>query len=1271
MLRPYGAPTAGRPYNPPPVHPQEIVMSLKPRFFATFLFAALLIVGLASSLQAQSVNNALDFDGVNDTVSIATLANAPLANTARTVEAWVKTTSTTYTKVFAYGGAAQYQRFGIGISNGSIGVESNNSEVVWTSTVNDGVWHHVAVVYPGSGGIAAASVYVDGVKLTTVSSTWQGSTALATTSGAAFVGSLAGTSAYFPGTIDELRVWNVARTQAQIQAAKGTELAGTEAGLVAYYPFNQGVAGGTNTGVTTLSDLTSGASTGTLSGVALTGATSNWVSGAPVTALVLPTATTTNTATVTTTNTATVTTTPTNTPTATATNIATPLPPTATATATPILPTATPVPPPPAKLLYVNRAATGTGDGASWANAYPKLQDALAAASAGTEIWVAKGVYYPDEGKGQTDNAAASTFMFNAMVALYGGFSGTETSRDQRNWTANLTVLSGDLEQNDPSTNGILTNPATIVGRNAYHVVSSDVLVMVLDGVTITAGQATGTYADGSGTFSGNSASGDGGGMYISSQSSPTLSNVTFSGNSASGNGGGMYNNNSSPTLSTVTFSSNSAGSGGGLYNASGSPTLSNVTFRANVVTGNGGGLYNASGSPPLSNVIFAANTAGGNGGGLFNASGNPTLTNGFFTRNSATNGGGLYNGNGNPTLVNVTVRENTAATSGGGLFHVGGTLSLRHSLLWGNTATTNVATSQVSGPVSSSTSVIQGDPSNNGSLDPKFDMLGALDQAQVRVATLQLGTTCPATDIVGMIRPSACTVGAYEFTGKLVDATTTVLIWNSKRGRTTFDMTGKPFATNAFADHWVSSSVSTNYPSMTNVSPDGVYVCRLYKEIQLLCNPTDVALLAIPKIAPHTSLQALPQLSAATPVIFTAPVTYTLPYTGAQAVELRRYDATLGVWTAEGQTAVGATATGRSFLISQTGTYALFPVPTSVWIEARASSPAGLQAIPGGTPVTYTLTLHNAGQASASGVVVSDTLPLGVTFANWLTQDTATFDGTWINWQPADIAAGGSATISFTVHTSNAAPYLGQNIVNTAAYSLGDTSASAQVSFSLNGPPSVSDISMTTPANTALTIAPLLLGITNADGSPLTLSIGTPQHGSATLVGSTIYYTPTADFLGNDTFTYTVQDASFQVSAAVQVRVANLAFPFIGQTVGTNPIMPGQTLTYTLSLSNGAEQALQQGTITVTLPISLTFGTWLTQDTATITGRTITWGPSDLGLNTSKAISFTVVVNRAAEGTLLASTAQLTATNADPTSDTFTLNVLVPLRTYLPVVVR
>ncbi|MEI6180423.1 MAG: Ig-like domain-containing protein, partial [Chloroflexales bacterium] len=931
----------------------------------------------------------------------------------------------------------------------------------------------------------------------------------------------------------------------------------------------------------------------------------------------------------------------------------------------------------------------------------------------------------------------------------------------------NWTVLSGDLEQNDPTDPfGVVDDPTKLVGTNAIHVVLGAKVTKntVLDGFIVTAGNASVGYSDdsygggmlndgssptlnyvvfrgnranyGGGmyvlggnptlnnvTFSHNSASvngggmdndgrptlsnvffsdnsaATGGGMSNSSVANPTLITVTFSLNSATrsgggminygnatltnvtfkrnsasggggminygnatltnvtfannhtkkGDGGGMYTLGGNATLSNVTFRENSANYGGGMYNCgdpaltrNGNPTLTNVTFDSNSASSYGGGMYNESGNPTLTNVIFRNNsTETENGGGMFNESGKATLTNVIFTGNSAKrNGGGMFN-EGNPTLTNVTIRDNTAGDSGGGVYNNTGTFTLINSLVDGNTAKKNSKKHQTGGTVNPTTSVVSSNTSSKAKV--KRDKNGKITDA----SGLQIGTTCPATDIAGVTRNKPCTVGAEEFTGKLTGSTKTSAL------RTAATLASQPLTWEVAA-----GTVTLDLPSEAITQPTWLFYDPAVA--------TEPALMAFTlSAASDGTFEALPALA------FAVPVTLTIPFTTTAALELRRYDATAGVWTTEGSATVDQTATSLSFALTQTGEYALFPLPTSVWIETRASSPVGLQSIPGDTLLTYEVTLHNASQAPASGVVVSDTLPLGVTFDTWVSQDTATFDGTQITWQPADIAEGGSASISFTARASSAADYLGQTIVNSAAYTLGDTSASAQVAFSLNGPPSLTVISMTTPSNTPLTIVPLLLGISNPDGSSITLSIGTPQHGSATLFADTIIYTPTADFLGNDSFSYTVQDGAFSVSSEVQVRVADLAFPFVGQSVDTRTVMPRQTLTYTLSLGNGDEAAVQQGTITITLPISLTFGAWLTQDMATLVGRTIIWGPSNVALNTRKTISFTVVVDKAAEGTSIASTAQFTATNADPASATLTLDVLVPERLYLPVLGR
>ena len=91
-------------------------------------------------------------------------------------------------------------------------------------------------------------------------------------------------------------------------------------------------------------------------------------------------------------------------------------------------------------VLFVDCDATGNGNGTSWENAYTDLQAALLAAGAGTEIWVAEGTYKPTAG---TDRTA--TFSLPDGVVIYGGFSGVETARDQRNWVQHMTRISGDI----------------------------------------------------------------------------------------------------------------------------------------------------------------------------------------------------------------------------------------------------------------------------------------------------------------------------------------------------------------------------------------------------------------------------------------------------------------------------------------------------------------------------------------------------------------------------------------------------------------------------------------------------------------------------------------------------------------------------------------------------------------------------------------------------------------------------------------------------------
>ncbi|MEM7513280.1 MAG: LamG-like jellyroll fold domain-containing protein, partial [Bacteroidota bacterium] len=98
-------------------------------------------------------------------------------------------------------------------------------------------WYHIAVVIDGSSSSNNARMYIDGElkgqstfplspqDLGNLSDNWLGRSQFSP-------------DPYLSGTLDEVRIWSTARSQAEIQANKDQELSGNEAGLIAYYNAN-------------------------------------------------------------------------------------------------------------------------------------------------------------------------------------------------------------------------------------------------------------------------------------------------------------------------------------------------------------------------------------------------------------------------------------------------------------------------------------------------------------------------------------------------------------------------------------------------------------------------------------------------------------------------------------------------------------------------------------------------------------------------------------------------------------------------------------------------------------------------------------------------------------------------------------------------------------------------------------------------------------------------------------------------------------------------
>ena len=314
------------------------------------------------------------------------------------------------------------------------------------------------------------------------------------------------------------------------------------------------------------------------------------------------------------------------------------------------------------KIYYVSTTGNDANDGRSWATAFRTLQKPLNLGEINFQIWVARGVYYPDEGPNQTNNDPNATFRLLRQVAIYGGFRGTETTLAQRSVLGNPTVLSGDIDQSDlTDSRGVVTDSSKIDGRNAYHVVTAGRpnytldSSAVLDGFFITAGKADG---------------GDpnqlGGGLY-NVRGSPTLRNLVFSANLAQF-GGGIYNEGlnsaevAQPSLFEVYFYNNLAGgaadaSGGGLYNYNyAQPSLERVTFEGNRAAYGGGIDSEYQSHVQMKNVTFARNQATEQGGAIYSWESDVTLTNATFAENMAPsdNGKDIFQESGKLNLLNT-----------------------------------------------------------------------------------------------------------------------------------------------------------------------------------------------------------------------------------------------------------------------------------------------------------------------------------------------------------------------------------------------------------------------------------------------------------------------------------------------------------------------------------------------------------------------------------------------------------------------------------------
>lgn len=263
------------------------------------LITALYTFAITNQTKAQT-GAALNLDGNATYVDFGTNPALGLQTANFSIEAWVNPAGGSGGQLILFNGACNVLNGGWGLSyNGGdftnlaatpnsgklsfyvlSSVDNNYYQLDQQSNLPIGQWTHVAVTNDGT----ALKMYINGV----LDNTLTGYYVPVNTNSSFKIGADPNVACnnipryVYNGSIDELRLFNYALNQCQVNATMNCELAQSRIGLIFYTKFNEGTANGTNT-ITTVADSSGNAFDGTMSNFALTGTTSNWVAPGAVT----------------------------------------------------------------------------------------------------------------------------------------------------------------------------------------------------------------------------------------------------------------------------------------------------------------------------------------------------------------------------------------------------------------------------------------------------------------------------------------------------------------------------------------------------------------------------------------------------------------------------------------------------------------------------------------------------------------------------------------------------------------------------------------------------------------------------------------------------------------------------------------------------------------------------------------------------------------------------------------------------------------------------
>ena len=271
-----------------------------------------------------------------------------------------------------------------------------------------------------------------------------------------------------------------------------------------------------------------------------------------------------------------------------------------------------------------------------------------------------------------------------------------------------LSMSNGSISGNTAAQSGggvyVVGSPFTMDNGtiNGNTAAGSTLIAGYGGGVAVVTG---GVFTMNGGNISGNTATGDGGGVYVFFGGKLAMNAGTVSSNSAVDGGGIYFDKTQNPAYGegTLTISggevrgNTATSNGGGVYVASGAFSVNNCVISGNRAVW-GGGIFMLNGTSTMENSEICENTtyedSGCQGGGVWVGGGAFTMKSSKIDLNKAASGGGVYAFSGTFTMESGEINNNNTYAleglcNGGGVYvSTGSTFSMKGGEICGNTTT-------------------------------------------------------------------------------------------------------------------------------------------------------------------------------------------------------------------------------------------------------------------------------------------------------------------------------------------------------------------------------------------------------------------------------------------------------------------------------------------------------------------------------------------------------------------------------------------------------